>query len=169
MPLTRELLEELNLSDVACERILSAHAEEVDDLAQALAAAQEEAAAIQAEYAAHLAQDEAAAHHGARRAALAEALAQEGANPHAIPLLLDALVLPDEAWDGDALADPAATMLPIREAYGALFAKRSPIPVMKVQPPVSATGALTTADVMRMSAEDVNRNWSAVQSALRRN
>ena len=165
MPLTRELLVELELTDEACERILSAHAAEVEALAQALSAAREEAAAIQAEYASHLAQAEAEA----RRAALAEALAQEGANPHAIPLLLDALVLPHKAWDGDTLADPAATMLPIREKYGPLFARRSPVPVMKVQPPVTATGTLTTADVMRMSAEDVNRNWSAVQSALRRN
>lgn len=190
MSLTRKLLKDLELSDAAIECVIAAHTTTVEalkqerDLARArideCEAAQEELAqlrpqveeaqqalaALQEEYDAYRAQQEATLHRDARRAALTEALVKQGANPSAVPLMLDAIPLPDDAWDGDALIDPEAALLPFQEKYAPLFARRSPIPVTKVEPPVHASGSLTHADVMRMSADDINRNWSAVRSAL---
>lgn len=193
MSLTRRLLRELELNDNAVERIIAAHVETVDalrqerDSARALAdtaqsalqerdelrtladAHQQEAAAAQEALASYRAQVEEERHHAARRAHLAEALAAQGANPQAIPLLLDAIHLSEEDWTGDALNDSATCLQPYRVRYGALFAERSPLPVTRVAPPVSQGGALTSADVRRMSAKDINQNWSAVRKALQSN
>ena len=193
MSLTRKLLKELELNDAAIERVIVAHTTTVESLKQErdqararideCEAAQQELAALrpqleeaqanshiaQAQLVAYRTQVEVEKHHTARRAALSEALEKHGANPSAIPLMLDAIPLPADAWDGDALVDPDATLLPFQQKYGALFAKRTAIPVTKVQPPIAGAGALTPADVMRMSADDINRNWSAVRSALQNN
>ena len=193
MSLTRKLLKELELNDAAIERVISAHTTTVDALKQErdqararideCEAAQQELAALrpqleeaqansniaQAQLVAYRTQVEVEKHHTARRAALSEALEKHGANPSAIPLMLDAIPLPADAWDGDALVDPDATLLPFQQKYAPLFAKRTAIPVTKVQPPIAGAGSLTHADVMRMSADDINRNWSAVRSALQNN
>ena len=181
MSLTRKLLKELELTDAAIERVIAAHTSTVETLKQerdnALAAAEEsarqaldvsheETAAVQAEFDAYRAQVEAARLQEARRAALSEALEKHGANPAAIPLMLDAITLPEEAWQGDALINADAAIHGIQAQYGPLFARRTPMPVTKVEPPVTSGGALTHADVMRMSADDINRNWSAVRTAL---
>ena len=184
MSLTRKLLKELELTDAAIERVISAHTATVDALKQeretALAeadasarqeldAVRQEAASTMAELTAYRAQVEADRYHEARRTALSEALEKQGANPQAIPLMLDAITLPEEAWQGDTLVDPRAAVHPYQEKYGPLFARRTAIPVTKVLPPVHASGALTPADVKRMSADDINRNWSAVRTALQTN
>lgn len=193
MSLTRKLLKELELNDNAIERIIAAHADTVDALKQErdsamtrasqieasieernelrtqMEAHQQEAASIREELAAYRAQVEAERHTAARRTALSEALISQGANPQALPLLLDAISLPENAWAGEALADAAASLQPWRAKYGALFAAKSPIAVTRVCPPVGGGGALTHADVKRMSASDINRNWSAVRSALQTN
>ena len=186
MSLTRKLLKDLELSDAAIERVIAAHTTTVEalkqdrDLARArideceaakqeladirpqLEEARQSLSALQTEYNAYRAQQEAQL----RRNALSEALEKQGANPATIPLMLDTIALPDDAWNGDALIDPEEALLPFQQQYGTLFALRKPIPVTKVQPPVQGAGALTPADVMRMSADDINRNWSAVRSAL---
>lgn len=79
-------------------------------------------------------------------------------------------MLPDDAWSADdTLTDAATALQPFRAKYGALFSVKTPIPVTRVSPPVKAGGALTRADVQRMSADDINRSWNAVQKALRTN
>ena len=166
MSLTRKLLKELELNENAIERIIAAHAETVDALKQERDAQQGQAATLRTEYAAYRTQVEEERRTAARREALTRALTAQGANPNALPLLLDAIVLPEEAWQEDALRDAAASLQPWRAKYGALFAARSPIPVTRVCPPVHGGGALTSADVKRMSAEDINRHWSAVKTAL---
>ena len=190
MSLTRRLLKELALENSAIERIIAAHAETVDALRQErdaaltranqievsqqereelrtqLASRTQEAADLQADYAAYRAQVEGERRTAARRAALTEALTAQGANPQALPLLLDAIQLPEEAWQEDALPDAAATLQPWRAKYGALFAAKSPIPVTRVSPPLTGGGLLTPADVKHMSAEDINKHWSAVRTAL---
>lgn len=192
MSLTRKLLKELELDDPAIERIIAAHVDTLDALRQerddALSRAQQievslaerdelrtlvqareqEAASAREELNTYRAQVEAEKHTAARRAALSDALTAQGANPQALPLLLDAIALPEEAWSGDTLAD-AAALQPWHAKYGALFAVKSPIPVTKVAPPVHGGGLLTSADVKRMSAADINRHWSAVRSALQNN
>ena len=193
MSLTRKLLKELELNDTAIERVIAAHTTTVEALKQErdqararideCEAAQQELAELrpqleeaqansniaQAQLVAYRTQVEVEKHHTARRAALSEALEKHGANPATIPLMLDAIPLPADAWDGDALVDPDATLLPFQQKYAPLFAKRTAIPVTKVQPPIAGAGSLTPADVMRMSADDINRNWSAVRSALQNN
>ena len=184
MSLTRKLLKELELTDAAIERIIAAHTATVEALrqehkaalaqaeaaaAQQLDAARQEAATAQAELDAYRARTEADRHHEARRTALCEALEKAGANPAAIPLMLDALTLPEESWNGDALIDADAALQPLRSQYGALFARRTPLPVRKVQPPAASGGGITRADVIRMSQEDINRHWSAVRTALQKN
>lgn len=190
MSLTRKLLKELELNDNAVERIIAAHVETVDALRQERDAALTRATAIEAtvqerdelraqveehsaaaacameELSTFRAQVEEERHKAARRSALSEALASQGANPQAIPLLLDSIVLHEEDWDGDTLRDAAAVLHPYRAKYSALFAVKSPIPVTRVSPPVNAGGILTHADVKRMSASDINRNWNAVKTAL---
>ena len=190
MSLTRRLLKELELENSAIERIIAAHAETVDALRQErdaaltranqievsqqereelrtqLASRTQEAADLQADYAAYRAQVEGERRTAARRAALTEALTAQGANPQALPLLLDAIQLPEEAWQEDALPDAAAPLQPWRAKYGALFAAKSPIPVTRVSPPLTGGGLLTPADVKHMSAEDINKHWSAVKTAL---
>ena len=193
MSLTRKLLKELELDDPAIERIIAAHVDTVDALRQerddALSRAQQievslaerdelrtlvqtreqEAASAREELNTYRAQVEAEKHTAARRAALSDALTAQGANPQALPLLLDAIALPEEAWSGDTLSDASAALQPWHAKYGALFAVKSPIPVTKVAPPVHGGGLLTSADVKRMSAADINRHWSAVRSALQNN
>lgn len=175
MSLTRKLLKELELDSSAIERIISAHAETVDALKQEaaaaqsqLAAAKEETAAVQAEYSTYRTQLEEEQRTAARREALCVALTDSGANPAALPLLLDAINLPEEAWQENALINPTEALYPWRTKYAALFQVKSPMPVTKVQPPVNSGGLLTHADVKRMSAEDINRHWSAVKTALQR-
>ena len=193
MSLTRKLLKELELNDQAVERIIAAHVETVDALRQERDAAltrasaaevsqQEreelrtlaeerltEAASARDALAAYQAQTEAEKHQASRRTALAEALTARGANPQALPLLLDAITPAEEDWDGAALRDADALLQPYRVKYGAMFSVKSPIPVTWVSPPVTGGGSLTHADVKRMSASDINRNWSAVKSALQNN
>ncbi len=191
MSLTRKLLKELELTDAAVERIIAAHVDTVNalreerDNALAQSAAYADAARERDEYrtlAESRAQEASCAreelltyqaqvtkerHEATRRSALTEALAAQGANPQAIPLLLDAIALPEDDWNGEALKDAAASLQPWRAKYSALFAIKSPLPVTRVAPPLNAGGALTPADVKRMSAEDINRSWGAVQKALR--
>ena len=173
MSLTRKLLKELELNENAVERIIAAHVETVDALRQerdaALAqseAQQAEAASTREALSAYQAQVEQQQRSDARRSALASALTEYGANPQATPLLLDAITLPEESWDGTTLLDTAAVMQGCREKYPGLFARKNPIPVTRVSPPLGGGGALTHADVKRMSVSDINRNWSAVKTAL---
>lgn len=190
MSLTRKLLKELELNDAAVERIIAAHVETVDALRQERDAALTQAASIETAlqerdefralaeerskesasameaFEAYRAQVEQERHEATRRSALMEALTGQGANPQAIPLLLDAISLTEEDWSGDALRDAAAVLQPYRAKYGALFSVKSPLPVTRVSPPVSRGGGLTHADVKRMSAADINRNWNAVSKAL---
>lgn len=173
MSLTRKLLKELELNEEAVERIIAAHVETVNALQQERDAAlgqseaqQAETAAVREEFAAFRASTEQAQQAAARRAALTEALAQQGASSSALPLLLDAITLPEESWAGDTLKDAAAALQAYRVKYPGLFAAKKPLPVTRVSPPLGGGGALTHADVKRMSAGDINRNWSAVQKAL---
>ena len=192
MSLTRKLLKELELNETAIERIIAAHVDTVDVLkqerdsaltraSQAEAAVQEqdelrtlaqtrqqEADTAREELTAYRAQVEAERHTAARRAALADALEKQGANQQAIPLLLDAISLPEDAWAGSELCDETA-LQPWRAKYAALFAAKTPMPVTRVAPPISAGGLLTHADLKRMSAAEINRHWNAVRTALQTN
>lgn len=193
MSLTRKLLKELELNDNAVERIIAAHVETVDALRQERDSALTRATAVEAtlqeqdelrvlaeerlheaasareELSAYRAQVEQERHQASRRSALAQALTAQGANANALPLLLDSISLTEEDWEGDTLRNAEAALQPYRAKYSALFSVKSPIPVTKVAPPVTSGGILTPADIKRMSANDINRNWNAVRTALQTN
>ena len=190
MSLTRKLLKELELTDSAIERIIAAHVETVDALRQERDAALSAAAdrdeifrereelrtqseahlsdllRVQTEYTAYRAQVDEAQHRETRRAALADALARAGANADAIPLMVDALPLGRDDWNGDTLADEGSVIARAQAQYAPLFARPQKLPTRRVAPPVDAGGALSHEDLKRMSATDINRNWTAVRQAL---
>ena len=190
MSLTRKLLKELELTDSAIERIIAAHVETVDTLRQERDAALSAAAdrdeifrereelrtqseahlsdllRVQTEYTAYRAQVDEAQHRETRRAALADALARAGANADAIPLMVDALPLGRDDWNSNALADEGSVIARAQAQYAPLFARHQKLPTRRVAPPGDAGGALSHEDLKRMSATDINRNWTAVRQAL---
>lgn len=189
MSLTRRLLKELELNDYAIDRIIAAHTETVDALRterdaavaaanaleqaaserdalrEAAATHQQEAERLRTEYDAYRREVDAARTAVQRQAALHDALARAGANEQAIPLLEKAITTTDDDWDGAALRDEAAVLSPIREQYGAFFTQVQQLPTAPISPPLDGS-ALTFEDVRCMSAEEINRNWSQVCSAL---
>lgn len=177
MSLTRKLLRELNLEDGQIERIILAHMETVDALREErdalrtqiadLTPHRDAAARIQADFDAYRAQVDADRLASARQASLRSALLTAGANPQTVDLLAAATPLPDEAFDGDALRDPAAALVPIRERYAALFAQPVALPTPRLAPPADAAAPLSRDDVARMSEQEILANWGTVQAALR--
>jgi len=189
MSLTRRLLRELALNDDAIERIIAAHVETVDalrserDEARSAAAAleqtaaerdelheaamthQQEAQRLQAEYEMYRHQVETERTAQGRANAIREALRSAGANELALPLLAQAVQTTESDWDGTALRETADVLTPVLEQYGAFFSHPIPIPTDPVSPPLDGS-ALSREDIRIMSAEEINRNWSQVSSAL---
>ncbi len=153
MTLTREtLMNDFGLAQAAADAILAAHQEAID--------------AAQAAFDAYRAQQEAEKTRAAVLAAAEAALRQAGANEAVIPLLLKAAQLDGLTVENGALTDPDAFLAPLTAAYGAFFNAPAVIPTPAVQPPVSGGGALTRADVQRMSPEEINHRWDEVRAAL---
>lgn len=189
MSLTRKLLKELELNEEAIERIIAAHADTVDalrterDAALAAVSAREDAAAerdalrqaaanhlqeaerLRNEYDDYRRQVEGERTAARREAVLRSALSRAGANEQAIPLLAKAVVTAEEDWENDALRDEAAALAAVRETYAAFFAQPQPLPTDSFSPPLEG-GRLTCEEIRRMSAEEINRNWTQVQDAL---
>ena len=189
MSLTRKLLKELELNEEAIERIIAAHADTVDalrterDAALAAVSAREDAAAerdalrqaaanhlqeaerLRNEYDDYRRQVEGERTAAMREAVLRSALSRAGANEQAIPLLAKAVVTAEEDWENDALRDEAAALAAVRETYAAFFAQPQPLPTDPFSPPLEG-GRLTCEEIRRMSAEEINRNWTQVQDAL---
>ena len=163
MSLTRELLAELSLGEADAQRILAAHDEAIRTLNQEH---EEALAAAHAEYAAYRADVEQTRRNAARRETLSAALTRFGANPQAIPLMLDALSLPEDAWNGDALADEGCTLTAVRAQYAPLFDAPRVLPTAPIAPPGMSGGPLTHDDLRRMSPDDINRIWPSVIKTL---
>ena len=184
MSLTRKLLRELNLEDGQIERIILAHMETVDAVRQERDALHQErdalrtqiaeltphrdaAARIQADFDAYRAQVDADRLASARQASLRAALLDAGANPLTVDLLAAASPLPEDAFDGGTLRDPAAALAPLRDRYGALFAQPVALPTPRLAPPADVAAPLSRDDVARMSEQEILANWGTVQAALR--
>lgn len=165
MALTRRLLKELELNDETIERIIAAHAETVTALQAQAESHQGEARRIQGELDAFRQQVEGERTGMLREQALQAALRRAGANEHAVPLLARTLETQEGDWDGANLRDEAAFLSPVRAQYAAFFSQPQPIPTDRISPPLDG-GMLSLEDVRRMSAEEINRNWSQVCSAL---
>ena len=103
--------------------------------------------------------------YGVSRTAIREALRSAGANELALPLLAQAVQTTESDWDGTALRETADVLTPVLEQYGAFFSHPIPIPTDPVSPPLDGS-ALSREDIRIMSAEEINRNWSQVSSAL---
>lgn len=190
MSLTRRLLRELELSDSAIERIIAAHAETID----ALRTERDEARTALAEHEQVLSErdalrEEAAAHQAdaerlrteldtfrqqvsrertaaLRHHTLCQALTRAGANPQAVPLLAQAVTTSDEDWAEDRLLDEDAALRAVREQYAPFFSKTRQLPTDRITPPLQSGGELSREDVQRMSADEINRHWTQVRSAL---
>ncbi len=104
----------------------------------------------------------------AAQAAVSAALTAMGVNDAALPLLLTAVRLKDAQLAEDGrLTNEEALLAPVRQAYPAFFAKPKRLGTDRVDPPLAREGALRAADLWHLSEETINRQWSAVQSALR--
>lgn len=165
MALTRRLLKDMELNDETIERIIAAHAETVTALQAQAAGHENEAQRIQGELDAFRRQVESERTGMLREQALQAALRRAGANEHAVPLLARTLETREDDWDGDRLRDEGAFLSPVRAQYAAFFSQPQPIPTDRIAPPLDG-GMLSLEDVRRMSAEEINRNWSQVCSAL---
>lgn len=101
-------------------------------------------------------------------AALRDALLARGALPETCGLLAGSVRTEALALDeGGALLDPDGVIAPLRARYGLLFRESAEIPAPPLHPPAADSPALTPADLRRMSAEEINAQWSAVRDALR--
>lgn len=193
MALTRKQLREMGLEDDIIESIIRAHGETVDalkqerDAARQTALKQESAARerdalaeeiarlnaekqeperIQAEFDAYRQTVESEKTHAQARQALRKALLDAGANDKAVDLLIlgvpqDSLVLQE-----GSLQNAEELVSSLRGTYDAFFARpvRAGTPVLN--PPASQQPRLDREAISRMSPEEINRNWSAVSSAL---
>ena len=158
MPLTHELLTELNLPEDAIRRILEAHTCDLD-------ARQAETARLQGEFDAFRLQVDQQRTQQARNAVLRDALIRSGANEAAAPLLALAVSTAEEDWDGASLRDAEAVLAPVREQYAGFFSQKVPLSTDRITPPLDGA-ALTLEDVRRMSPGEINDNWSLVCAAL---
>lgn len=193
MSLTRKQLKEMQLDPAVIEEIIAAHAATVDalkaerDAALSAAAAAEEVAAQRDALAAQLADAQAAQVSAAEVQAafdayrsrqeqaerealilrdLRSALKEAGCNPQAVELMLRAVNLQDAVVEDGRVQNAGEIIAPLASAYGAFFAQPVCVPAPAVHPPVTHAGVITRADLARMSAEDINRNWNAVKGVL---
>lgn len=178
MPLTQAMLEAWQIEPSSAERILQAHTEtlqqltqERDELAQQLLTMQDAITqrdqALQDADASRAALErlQAQQQRQARQQSMREALLSSGANPQAVDLLLLAMTADGAVLHGDSMA-PEDMLCAVRAQYPAFFSEPIYLPTDPVSPPISASAPLTREDVRRMSQEEINRNWSAVRSAL---
>lgn len=179
MSLTRSMLKEMALTDDQVEQIILAHLETVDALKAEITAAQEDRALLTEQLAELAAQQQDAAsiqaefdRYKAQLSAeeiqriLRDALIKAGANEKAV-MLLSREIDPEAAQiDGGKLTNAEELIAPIREKYAAFFATPVSRPVPTIQPPATLHGSLTRQDVARMTTEEINQNWDAVRSVL---
>lgn len=193
MAMTRKQLKELGLEADTVERLIAMHTETVEGLkaerdAWQEAAGQSEAlkeerdrlmeqvttlenAKEQAEQErnqlaeAHAAREEALARE-AQDKALEAALLEQGANPLAVPLLVKAVDRAGMQMENGALVCAEEVLAPVREQYAAFFAAPKALCTELLDPPLGASVPMTREDLQAMDAEEINRNWDAVKSAL---
>ena len=178
MALNRRLLRELNIPGDAAESIMLHYRETVNALVrerdEALASVADKTA-LEARLAqAELARNESISAQKMlqqelddirdtegkrlRRCALTEALDGSGANPAAIPLLIDRLM--------DDAADPIDAVNLMREQHPGLFAQPKILGVERINPPTEQSGPMTLEDVRRMNEDEIIKKWRAVEGAL---
>lgn len=193
MAMTRKQLKELGLEADTVERLIAMHTETVEGLkaerdAWQEAAGQSEAlkgerdrlleqvtvlkdAKEQAEQERNqLAEDKAAREEALAREtqdkALEAALLGQGANPLAVPLLVKTMDRAGMQLENGVLVNAEEALAPVREQYAALFAAPKALCTELIAPPLGASAPMTRDDLQAMDAEEINRNWDAVKSAL---
>ena len=193
MSLTRKQLRDLQLDEATIEEIIAAHVSTIEGLraerdaaleaaagadalareregllarVESLTASLQEQGEARAAFEEYLSQEAAQHAREAKEAALRTALEEAGCNRYAVELILREID-PDQAvLSGEQVINARELIAPMKEKYAPFFARPVRIPTPAVEPPVSSEGALDISDVARMSAEEINRNWSAVRSAL---
>lgn len=131
-------------------------------LAEAVAAGQAETAAVQGAYDAYRAEVELQE----KRTALRGLLAEAGANPAVVELLVEQAHLAEAEWQDGRLTQGDALVAELRTRWGALFATRESVPVEAMNPLKGEETVLSRQAVEGMSLEEINRNWGAVKAAL---
>ena len=131
-------------------------------LAEAVAAGQAETAAVRGAYDAYRAEVELREKEAAMRRLLADA----GANPAVVELLVGQANLAEEALQDGKLARGDELVAAMRQRWGELFATRESEPVGAMNPPRGEETVLSRQVVEGMSLEEINRNWGAVKAAL---
>ncbi len=193
MAMTRKQLKELGLEADTVERLIAMHTETVEGLkaerdawqeaagqsealkeerdrlleqVTALESAKEQAQQERNQLAEAQAAREEALAREAQDKALEAALLEQGANPLAVPLLVKAVDRAGMQMENGALANAEEALAPVREQYAAFFAVPKALCTELLDPPLGASAPMTREDLQAMDAEEINRNWDAVKSAL---
>ena len=193
MSLTRKQLKDLQLDEAIIEEIIASHVSTIDGLRSERDAALAAAASVgeltcerdelraqvenltaslqeqreaQTAFEEYLAKESEQRMREAKEAALRAALEEEGCNRCAVELILRQIDLDKAVLSDGSIVNAGELITPLKEKYAPFFARPARIPTPAVEPPVSSEGALDIGDVSRMSVEEINRNWSAVRSAL---
>ncbi len=193
MAMTRKQLKELGLDADTVERLIAMHTETVEGLkaerdawqeaagqsealknerdrlleqVTALETAKEQAEQDRNQLAEAQAAREEALAREAQDKVLEAALLEQGANPLAVPLLMKAMDRVGMQMENGTLANAEEVLAPVREQYAAFFAVPKALCTELLDPPLGASAPMTREDLQAMDAEEINRNWDAVKSAL---
>ena len=193
MSLTRKQLKDLQLDEATIEEIIAAHVSTIDGLraerdaalaaaaqideltrerdelraqVEGLTASLQEQSEARAAFEEYLTQETEQRMREAKEAALRAALEEEGCNRCAVELILRQIDLDKAVLSDGSIVNAEELIAPLKEKYAPFFTKPARIPTPTVEPPLSSEGALDISDVSRMTVEEINRNWSAVRSAL---
>ncbi len=193
MALTRKWLKTLGIDDGQIEQIIAAHADTVtalkteistarsqsdeltsvathrDALQQqldALATASDDAARIQADYDAYKAQVEAERTLAVKHRAVLDALNAHGIHK-AAPTIARAIDLSALAIEDGTVANLDAFIDTVVAEHHWAVETTTVHGVPPIAPPTgNARSIYTRADIERMSADEINQNWAAIQASL---
>lgn len=191
MALTRKFLKSLGLDEDKVDSIIEAHTESTDALKKqrdeaadkiaelesitkerdSLKAQLEkagDAAKVQAEFDAYkdsVAKEKANA---GKKSAVIAALKNAGvAREEFVDLLIGKIDMEQVEMDGETAKNADALIEPLKASYSGCFGKTETLGTPPVAPPSGGGKTFTREQLKNMSADEINANWDAVQSALK--
>lgn len=190
MALTRKFLKSLGLDEDKVEAIIDAHTESTDALKQQRDEAngkiaelesitQErdtlktqlekagDAAKIQAEFEAYKSGIEKEKAQAGKKNAMIGALKNAGVRPEFVDLLIDKVDMDKVEMEGETAKNAEALISPIKASYSGLFGEITTGGVPPIAPPTGGGKTYTKDQIKTLTAEEINANWDAVQSALK--
>ena len=191
MALTRKFLKSLGLDEDKVDSIIEAHTESTDALKKQRDEASDkiaelesitkerdslkaqlekagDAAKVQAEFDAYkdsVAKEKANA---GKKSAVIAALKNAGvARDEFVDLLIGKIDLEQVEMDGETAKNADALIEPLKSSYSGCFGKTETVGTPPVAPPSGGGKTFTREQLKNMSADEINANWDAVQSALK--